>query len=51
MTGLVTRLPADLRVGYLPQGLALDPQLTLEEVLRSLSADPQALEAEVALPG
>ncbi len=46
--GQVTRLPADLRVGYLPQGLALDPQLTLEHVLRPLSADPQALEAEVA---
>lgn len=47
-TGHVSRLPADLRVGYLPQGMTLEPQLTLEDVLRSVAGDPQALEDRVA---
>ncbi len=46
--GHVARLPADLRVGYLRQGLTFDSQLTLENVLRSVAGDPQALEEQVA---
>ncbi len=47
-TGHVSCLPADLRVGYLPQGLTLDPGLTLDEVLRRAAGDPQAVEERVA---
>ena len=46
--GQVTYLPSDLRLGYLPQGLSLEEQLTLEELIDSLSGDLQSLEAEVA---
>ena len=45
--GSVARTPASLRLGYLPQGLELDPQLSLEQVLRPASADLDALQSEV----
>jgi ATP-binding cassette subfamily F protein 3 len=46
-SGYVALSPSSLRVGYLPQGLELDPQLSLEEVLRAALGDPHALHAEV----
>src|SRR5512139_1720981 len=45
--GHVSR-PADMRIGYLPQGLALDPTETLGEVIGRLAGAPGNLEAELA---
>ncbi|MBX7252522.1 MAG: ATP-binding cassette domain-containing protein, partial [Candidatus Promineofilum sp.] len=37
--GHVARTPADLRVGYLPQGMELDPRATLGDVLHAAAPD------------
>jgi ATP-binding cassette subfamily F protein 3 len=42
------RRDAHLRIGYLPQGLALDAALTLGEVVAQVSDSPAALESELA---
>jgi ATP-binding cassette subfamily F protein 3 len=46
--GHVALTPSNLRVGYLAQGLELDPALTLAEVLHAAAGDPHRLESEVA---
>ena len=46
--GHVSLTPGHLRVGYLPQGMEIDPQLTLDQVLRNVLGDPQEAAAEVA---
>ncbi|MEA3438762.1 MAG: ABC-F family ATP-binding cassette domain-containing protein [Chloroflexota bacterium] len=46
--GHVAFTPSHLRVGYLPQSLAIDPRLSLGQVLRSIQGDPQEIEASVA---
>ncbi len=46
--GHVALTPSHLRVGYLPQGLAVDPRLSLGQVLCSTQGDPQEIEASVA---
>jgi ATP-binding cassette subfamily F protein 3 len=46
--GSVSRTPTDLRVGYLPQGLELDPALTLAQVLHAAAGEPRTLESELA---
>jgi len=47
-SGHISLTPASLRLGYLPQGFELQPGLTLDEMLRSASGDPQRIEAELA---
>jgi len=46
--GHVALAPGDLRLGYLPQGLEIEPHKTLEEALRSVTGDPVSAEAAVA---
>jgi len=46
--GSVSRAPGDLRLGYLPQGLEIEPQIHLGHILRSAYGDQQAFEDEVA---
>ncbi len=46
-SGAVLR-DADLRIGYLPQGLNLDLERTIGEVIGFATGDPQALEIELA---
>jgi ATP-binding cassette subfamily F protein 3 len=46
-SGQVMLTPADLRLGYLSQGLELDPRLTLAEALREATGDPARLAAEL----
>lgn len=46
-SGSIARIPSSLRLGYLPQGMEIDPQLTLEQVLHSVSGDLPTVEAEV----
>lgn len=46
--GSVNRAPGDLRLGYLPQGLVIEPQIHLGQILRSAYGDRLALEDEVA---
>lgn len=38
---------SDLRIGYLPQGFAIDPNLTFGEVIGQAAGDPQVLEEEL----
>ncbi len=45
--GHVALTPAGLRVGYLPQGLAIDPQATLGAVLHAAAPDTERLAAEL----
>jgi len=45
--GHVARTPADLRVGYLPQGLTIDPQATLGDVLHAAAPDAGRLAVEL----
>jgi ATP-binding cassette subfamily F protein 3 len=47
-SGVVQFTPADLRFGYLPQGLRLPEDLTLGEHLSRLMGDLDALAAEIA---
>lgn len=42
--GYVASNPFDLRIGYLPQGMLLDPKLRLEDVLSSAVGDIASLE-------
>ena len=42
--GSVSRAPGDLRLGYLPQGLELEPEIALGQILRSVGGDQQALD-------
>ncbi len=46
--GSVSRAPGDLRLGYLPQGIQVAPEITLGEVLRKVSGDTQGAEEQVA---
>ncbi|WP_374688243.1 ATP-binding cassette domain-containing protein, partial [Promineifilum sp.] len=45
--GQVMLTPATLRLGYLAQGLELDPRLTLAEALGGAAGDPAGLAAEL----
>ncbi len=45
--GHVTFTPAAVRVGYLAQGFAADPSLTLGELLHQTIGNPDTLEAEL----
>lgn len=47
-SGQVMLTPSDLKVGYLAQGLEVEPRLTLSEVLVGGTNDPAALENELA---
>ena len=47
-SGHVALIPADLRLGYLAQGLELDPRTTLAEALHAAAPDPQRLAEELA---
>ena len=46
--GHVALTPAGLHVGYLPQGLAIDPQATLGDVLHAAAPDTERLAAELS---
>ena len=46
--GHVSLSPGNLRVGFLSQGLKVDPELSIEGVLQSAQGDPDLYEAEVA---
>jgi len=46
--GHASLTPADLRLGYLAQGLELDPRTTLAEALHAAAPDPRRLAAELA---
>jgi ATP-binding cassette subfamily F protein 3 len=46
--GHVSRLPIDLSIGYLPQSLEIDPNITVGQLLRSTRIDSEILEGEVA---
>ena len=46
--GHVALTPGDLRIGYLPQSLEIDPRQSLGNVLQSARGDPRKAEAEVA---
>ena len=46
--GHVALTPGDLRIGYLPQTLEIDPGQSLGDVLQSARGDPLQVEAEVA---
>jgi ATP-binding cassette subfamily F protein 3 len=45
--GTVTRVPANLEIGYLPQGFAFDPDKTLSQVIQEALGNPDELEAEL----
>src|SRR5512142_1315283 len=45
--GSVQRTPADLRVGYLSQGLAFEPEATLERYIARMEGDIPALSARI----
>jgi len=47
-SGHVTLTPAGLRLGYLAQGLELDPRTTLAEALHTAAPDAALLSAELA---
>lgn len=47
-SGYITCNPGNLRIGYLPQGLEVDPGQSIEELLRSAYPDPQYASQEVA---
>ena len=42
--GLVTRVPPDLQIGYLPQGFKANPGHTVAETIRGVTGEPQAAE-------
>ncbi|MEW5872872.1 MAG: ribosomal protection-like ABC-F family protein [Chloroflexota bacterium] len=46
--GSVALTPASLRLGYLPQGMIIDPRKRLEQVLTEATGDAPAAEAQVA---
>ena len=46
-TGTIHK-PADLRLGYLPQGRTFDAGITLREVVGRASGDPDVLEADLS---
>lgn len=46
-SGVVTRSPAGVRIGYLAQGFDPDPGLTLGDLLHQASGDPLQIEAEL----
>ena len=46
-TGVIHK-PADLRLGYLPQGRTFDARSSLREVIGRAAGDPHVLEAELA---
>ena len=46
--GHITCVPSSLRLGYLSQGMNLDPEQTLDQALRSVAGDPEAMEMELA---
>ena len=39
--GLVTLTPSGLRLGYLPQGMQVDPERTVRELLLQVVGDPE----------
>lgn len=43
-SGHLALSPADLRIGYLPQGFEPDPDLTVAEIIHEAAGDPDALE-------
>jgi ATP-binding cassette subfamily F protein 3 len=45
--GSVSLTPANLRLGYLAQGLAIDPAVTVAEALHAAAGDPGLLEGEL----
>lgn len=45
--GYVARNPGNLRIGYLPQGMLLDPELRLEDVLNSATGDNTFIEERI----
>lgn len=45
--GYVASNPGNLKIGYLPQGMLLDPGLSLDEVLNSAMGDIAALEEQI----
>ncbi|MEJ2265946.1 MAG: ABC-F family ATP-binding cassette domain-containing protein [Anaerolineales bacterium] len=47
-SGVVTYHPPHLRIGFLTQGLKVDPDLTIEDVLHLRAGDPRKLEKELA---
>ncbi len=47
-SGHISLTPANLRLGYLPQGFAPPAGLTLGEILQQASNDPEIFEAELA---
>ena len=47
-SGHVALIPADLRLGYLAQGLEVDPRTTLAEALHAAAPDPRRLADELA---
>lgn len=48
-SGHVALNPGDLRIGYLPQGLEIDPEQSLGQVLRSAYPDPQVVAKKIAI--
>jgi len=46
--GSVSRAPGDLRLGYLPQGLEIDPDQKLGRVIQQASGDVRAIEDRLA---
>jgi ATP-binding cassette subfamily F protein 3 len=46
-SGHMSLTPLNLRVGYLPQGFSLDPELTVETLIHKASGDPEIYEAEL----
>ena len=47
-SGHISLTPADLRVGYLAQGLALEPGQTVGDLLHTAVGDPAILESQLA---
>ena len=47
-SGHVALIPADRRLGYLAQGLEVDPRTTLAEALHAAAPDPRRLADELA---
>jgi len=47
-SGHVSLIPSSLRVGYLSQGFTPDPDLTIEELIKQVSGDPEYLETRLA---
>jgi ATP-binding cassette subfamily F protein 3 len=45
--GIVNSVPADLRIGYLPQGMEVDPRQSVADTILKSTGDLPAVEAEV----